>query len=95
MGLGMGVVAAPCIGPIVLGLLLMVEKSGNPLFGFALFFTLAMGLGVPYVGLAMAAGKYPASAAIGRMAGVGRAAVRIRAGRDSLFISSIRWCRIT
>ncbi len=56
MGLGMGVVAAPCIGPIVLGLLLMVEKSGSALFGFALFFTLAIGLGVPYIGLAMAAG---------------------------------------
>ncbi len=56
MGLGMGVVAAPCIGPIVLGLLLMVEKSGSALFGFALFFTLALGLGVPYIGLAMAAG---------------------------------------
>jgi thioredoxin:protein disulfide reductase len=56
MGLGMGVVAAPCIGPIVLGLLLMVEKSGSALFGFALFFTLAMGLGLPYIGLAMAAG---------------------------------------
>jgi thiol:disulfide interchange protein DsbD len=56
MGLGMGVVAAPCIGPIVLGLLLMVERSGSALFGFALFFTLALGLGVPYVGLAMAAG---------------------------------------
>ena len=57
MGLGMGVVAAPCIGPIVLGLLLMVERSGSALFGFALFFTLALGLGLPYVGLAMAAGR--------------------------------------
>ncbi|MBV8138396.1 MAG: thioredoxin family protein [Deltaproteobacteria bacterium] len=57
MGLGMGVVAAPCIGPIVLGLLLMVERSGNPLFGFALFFTLAVGLGLPYVALALAAGS--------------------------------------
>ena len=56
MGLGMGVVAAPCIGPIVLGLLLMVERSGSAVFGFALFFTLALGLGVPYVGLAVAAG---------------------------------------
>ncbi len=56
MGLGMGVVAAPCIGPIVLGLLLMVERTGSALFGFALFFTLALGLGVPYIGLAMAAG---------------------------------------
>jgi thioredoxin:protein disulfide reductase len=57
MGLGMGVVAAPCIGPIVLGLLLMVERSGSALFGFALFFTLAIGLGLPYIGLAMAAGS--------------------------------------
>ncbi|MDO8432511.1 MAG: cytochrome c biogenesis protein CcdA [Candidatus Binatus sp.] len=57
MGLGMGVVAAPCIGPIVLGLLLMVERSGSAFFGFALFFTLAIGLGVPYVGLALAAGS--------------------------------------
>ena len=57
MGLGMGVVAAPCIGPIVLGLLLMVERSGSPIFGFALFFTLAIGLGLPYIGLAMAAGS--------------------------------------
>ena len=57
MGLGMGVVAAPCIGPIVLGLLLMVERSGSPVFGFALFFTLAIGLGLPYIGLAMAAGS--------------------------------------
>jgi thiol:disulfide interchange protein DsbD len=57
MGLGMGVVAAPCIGPIVLGLLLMVERSGNAFFGFALFFTLALGMGIPYVGLALAAGS--------------------------------------
>jgi thiol:disulfide interchange protein DsbD len=56
MGLGMGVVAAPCIGPIVLGLLLMVERSASPIFGFALFFTLAMGLGLPYIALALAAG---------------------------------------
>jgi thioredoxin:protein disulfide reductase len=57
MGLGMGVVAAPCIGPIVLGLLLMVERRGSALFGFALFFTLAVGLGLPYIGLALAAGS--------------------------------------
>lgn len=56
MGLGMGVVAAPCIGPIVLGLLLMVERSADPVFGFTLFFTLAVGLGIPYIALALAAG---------------------------------------
>jgi thiol:disulfide interchange protein DsbD len=57
MGLGMGVVAAPCIGPFVLGLLLMVERSGSAVFGFALFFTLAIGLGFPYIFLALAAGS--------------------------------------
>jgi thiol:disulfide interchange protein DsbD len=57
MGLSMGVVAAPCIGPVVLGLLLLVERSESPLFGFALFFTLAVGLGLPYVALALAAGS--------------------------------------
>jgi len=57
MGLGMGVVAAPCIGPVVLGLLILVEQSRSPLFGFALFFTLAVGLGMPYVVLALAAGS--------------------------------------
>jgi thioredoxin:protein disulfide reductase len=57
MGLGMGVVATPCIGPIVLGLLLMVQQSGSALFGFALFFTLAVGLGLPYIALALAAGS--------------------------------------
>jgi thiol:disulfide interchange protein DsbD len=57
MGLGMGVVAAPCIGPIVLGLLLMVQRSHSATLGFALFFTLAMGMGLPYIAIAMAAGK--------------------------------------
>jgi len=57
MGLGMGVVAAPCIGPIVLGLLLMVQQSASTMLGFALFFTLAIGLGLPYVALALAAGS--------------------------------------
>ena len=57
MGLGMGVVAAPCIGPIVLGLLLMVQRSQSAVFGFALFFTLAVGLGLPYIALALAAGS--------------------------------------
>jgi thiol:disulfide interchange protein DsbD len=57
MGLGMGVVAAPCIGPIVLGLLLMVQQSASAALGFALFFTLAIGLGSPYIALALAAGS--------------------------------------
>jgi thiol:disulfide interchange protein DsbD len=49
MGLIMGFVAAPCIGPFVLGLLTYVGQRGDPILGFVLFFTLAIGLGVPYL----------------------------------------------
>lgn len=49
MGLVMGLVAAPCIGPFVLGLLTFVGQQGDPLLGFGLFFTLALGLGLPYL----------------------------------------------
>ncbi len=57
MGLGMGVVAAPCIGPAVVGLLLLVQQSRDPIYGFLLFFVLSLGLGLPYVALALAAGS--------------------------------------
>jgi len=57
MGLTMGVVAAPCIGPIVLALLLYVGARGSPALGFAVFFTLALGMGAPYIVLAVAAGR--------------------------------------
>ncbi len=57
MGLTMGVVAAPCVGPIVVGLLIAVGSRGDPLFGFLLFFTLSLGLGAPYVVLGVLAGS--------------------------------------
>src|SRR5262249_52521654 len=49
MGLTMGIVAAPCIGPFVLGLLVHVSAKGQALYGFFIFFVLALGLGLPYV----------------------------------------------
>lgn len=57
MGLTMGVVAAPCIGPFVIGLLTYVAAVGKPLFGFLMFFTLSLGLGLPFLILAFFAGK--------------------------------------
>ncbi|MGD8413213.1 MAG: cytochrome c biogenesis protein CcdA, partial [Candidatus Latescibacterota bacterium] len=57
MGLTVGIVAAPCIGPFVLGLLTFVGERSDPLLGFALFFTLSAGLGLPYVFLAIASGN--------------------------------------
>lgn len=64
MGLLVGFIAAPCIGPIVLSLLVYVGKLGNPLMGFFLFFVLSLGLGVPYIFLAAfssSIGKLPRS----------------------------------
>jgi thiol:disulfide interchange protein DsbD len=57
MGLTMGVVGAPCIGPIVAALLLYVGAQQSAALGFALFFTLGLGLGLPYLALAPAAGR--------------------------------------
>ena len=48
MGLMVGVVAAPCIGPFVLSLLLFVGRLADPLAGFLLFFSLGLGMGAPY-----------------------------------------------
>ena len=57
MGLTMGIVAAPCIGPFVLGLVTYVAAKGSPLYGFLMFFFLALGLGFPYLILALFSGK--------------------------------------
>ncbi len=57
MGLTMGVVAAPCIGPFVLGLVTYVAAKGDPYYGFLMFFVMAVGLGFPYLLLALFSGK--------------------------------------
>lgn len=57
MGLTMGIVAAPCIGPFVLGLVTFVAAKADPFYGFLMFFVLALGLGLPYLVLAVFSGK--------------------------------------
>lgn len=57
MGLTLGVVAAPCLGPFVLGLLTWVASMGSPWLGFVIFFTLSVGLGVPLFFLAIFSGS--------------------------------------
>jgi thioredoxin:protein disulfide reductase len=66
MGLTVGIIAAPCIGPFVLGLLTYVGNKGNVFLGFSLFFVLALGLGVPFLILGIFSGsinKIPRSGA--------------------------------
>jgi len=49
MGLVFGVVAAPCVDPFSIGLLTFVAAKADPWLGFAMFFTLSLGLGFPYL----------------------------------------------
>jgi thiol:disulfide interchange protein DsbD len=60
MGLFVGFVAAPCIGPFVISLLTYVAQQGSAALGFGLFFTLAMGLGLPYLVLGTVSGSLKA-----------------------------------
>lgn len=57
MGLTLGIVAAPCIGPFVLGLMTWVAGMGNPWLGFLIFFILSLGLGLPLFVLALFSGQ--------------------------------------
>ncbi len=56
MGLTLGIVAAPCLGPFILGLLTYVGQKGDPLLGFIYFFVLSIGMGLPLAILAMFSG---------------------------------------
>lgn len=56
MGLTLGIVAAPCIGPFILGLLTYVGQRGDPFLGFLYFFVLSLGLGMPLSILALFSG---------------------------------------
>ncbi len=57
MGLTMGIVAAPCVGPFVFSLITVVAKKADPFYGFIVFFVLSLGLGLPYLLLALFSGK--------------------------------------
>jgi thiol:disulfide interchange protein DsbD len=56
MGLTVGLIAAPCIGPFVLGLLTYVSEIGEAFTGFLMFFILALGLGTPFLLLGIFSG---------------------------------------
>ncbi len=49
MGLAIGIVAAPCVGPVVFSLLTLVAQIGKPGVGALMFASLAFGLGFPYL----------------------------------------------
>ncbi|MDP6418147.1 MAG: cytochrome c biogenesis protein CcdA [Candidatus Krumholzibacteria bacterium] len=51
MGMAMGLIAAPCVGPVLIVLLTWVATSGSLFLGFWLLFTFAIGLGLLFIAL--------------------------------------------
>lgn len=49
MGLVAGIVAAPCTGPILAGILTYVATEGNPILGLTLLMTYSFGLGMLFL----------------------------------------------
>jgi thiol:disulfide interchange protein DsbD len=56
MGLTLGIIAAPCLGPFIVGLLTFVAQKGDAFLGFISFFVLSVGLGLPLAVLAFFSG---------------------------------------
>ena len=55
MGIILGFVAAPCVGPFAGSILAFVATTGNVFVGLASLFFFSLGLGVPYLVLAISA----------------------------------------
>jgi len=52
-GLVMGMVVAPCVGPILIGVLTYIATQGNLTLGILLMSTFALGMGVLFFGMAL------------------------------------------
>ena len=63
---GVGIVAAPCVGPFVVALLAILAQRGDVSFGFASMFMLSLGLGFPYLFLAAFSSALPSRATAAR-----------------------------
>ena len=56
MGLLVGLLAAPCVGPFLVALMVHVGQKQSVFYGFATFFALAVGMGLPLAALAVVSG---------------------------------------
>lgn len=48
-GLLAGIVASPCVGPVLVGVLAYIAKTQSTVLGFILLFTFAMGMGILFI----------------------------------------------
>jgi thiol:disulfide interchange protein DsbD len=56
MGMVMGLVASPCVGPFLIALITFVAAKGSPALGALSFFVTGLGLGIPYIFLGLFTG---------------------------------------
>ena len=63
MGLGAGIIAAPCTGPVLAGVLTYVAAHRSPVLGFWMLFSYAIGLGVLFFLLGATSLQLPRSGA--------------------------------
>jgi len=52
-GLLAGIVASPCIGPVLVSILAFIAQTQDQILGFFLLFTFAMGMGIPFIVIGM------------------------------------------
>jgi thioredoxin:protein disulfide reductase len=57
MGVVSGLVSAPCTGPVLSTLLLLITQTKDPFLGFILMFFFALGFGAPYIALGFVSQK--------------------------------------
>lgn len=48
-GLAAGVVASPCVGPVLISILTYIAQTQNKVFGFVFLFVFAFGIGIPFL----------------------------------------------
>lgn len=51
MGMVAGIVASPCVGPVLVSILSFVSTTQNAVLGFSLLFTYALGLGLIFIAI--------------------------------------------
>lgn len=73
LGMSLGIIWIPCVGPILGGILTMAALDGNILHGGLLLFVYSLGLGIPMLGVA-----YLASASTGRIRAISKHSRLIR-----------------
>ena len=85
-----GLVASPCVGPVLVVLLTWVAQVGRPLYGFGLLFTFALGLGVLFLVIGTLRRRDEGPAAGRGLDGDGEALLRLDLPRARRLLSAHR-----